>query len=350
MKNIFFILFVSFWVISCVSYRTTITVPDISSVKIDTLLTDKMSCRALCVDKDKVWYAATGGKFGYVSLINSNPFQSVVTKDNLKLEFRSIAQTESAIFILCVANPGLLYKIDKKTKVVSLVYEESHEKVFYDSMLFMDAKNGIAIGDPIEDRPSIIKTTDGGSTWKKITSVTLPKFEEGEAFFAASNTNILYRNNILMMVSGGKKSRFYISKDRGETWATQETPIIQGGTMTGVFTCDFYDSKIGIIAGGNYEKVDQNFQNKAVTEDGGKSWRLVSENSGFGYASCVQYVPNSGGKAILEMGANGIFYSRDSGNNWKKISDAKDFIAFRFVNHTNVVASGRNRIVKMQLQ
>ena len=33
-------------------------------------------------------------------------------------------------------------KIDKKTRVVSLVYEESHEKVFYDSMLFMDAKNG----------------------------------------------------------------------------------------------------------------------------------------------------------------------------------------------------------------
>jgi hypothetical protein len=30
--------------------------------------------------------------------------------------------------------------------------------------------------------------------------------------------------------------------------------------------------------------------NKARTTDGGKTWKLVAENQGFGYASCVQYI------------------------------------------------------------
>jgi hypothetical protein len=30
---------------------------------------------------------------------------------------------------------------------------------------------------------------------------------------------------------------------------------------------------------------------KARTTDGGKTWKLVAENQGFGYASCVQYIP-----------------------------------------------------------
>ena len=30
-------------------------------------------------------------------------------------------------------------------------------------------------------------------------------------------------------------------------------------TMTGIFTADFYDSKNGFIAGGDYEVLNQNF-------------------------------------------------------------------------------------------
>jgi hypothetical protein len=45
---------------------------------------------------------------------------------------------------------------------------------------------------------------------------------------------------------------------------------------------------------GDYEALNQNFGNKR-TGDGGKTWDLMAENQGFGYASCIQYIPNSDG-------------------------------------------------------
>lgn len=335
----------------CKSGKIVMANPKYTSLQIDTLLVeDKLSCRALLLDGNKVWYAANGGKYGYISLNENSKFSSDIKKENIKIEFRSIAQTKTAIFVLCVANPALLYKIDKVSKEIELVYSESDEKVFYDSMTFLNEKEGIAVGDPTAECPSIIVTNDGGKSWQKLACNNLPKFETGEAFFAASNTNIIYRNGKLFMISGGKKSRVFTSVDKGKTWEIFETPIIQGGTMTGAFCADFYDENIGIIAGGNYEKPNDNLKNKAVTNNGGKNWETVSDNAAFGYASCVQYLPNTGGKSILEVGLNGVFYSSDSGKNWIQLAADKDFVTFRFIDEKTAIASGKNRIVKFTLK
>jgi hypothetical protein len=80
------------------------------------------------------------------------------------------------------------------------------------------------------------------------------------------------------------------------------------------FTADFYDSKIGFIAGGDYELRNQNFSNKATT-DGGKHG-IIAENQGFN-ASCVQYVPKSNGKGLVSVGRfSGLYYS-SGGTSWK---------------------------------
>jgi photosystem II stability/assembly factor-like uncharacterized protein len=350
MKKIVILSFLMFFMISCSSSKKIVNSFNYSKIEIDTLLNQKISCRALLVDGNKVWFGATGNKFGFINLSTKENKTIEVGNIDLKIDFRSIAQTSSAVFVASVANPGLVYKIDKDLTKIELVYEEKHEKVFYDSMLFMNDKEGIVIGDPTEICPSTIITNNGGATWKKIPCSNLPKFEDGEAFFAASNTNIMYRNNTLIMVSGGKKSRVYISKNKGQSWQSFETPIVQGSAMTGAFTADFYDKNIGIIAGGDYEKPNQKSQNKAITNDGGKTWQLVAENQGFGYASCVQYVPKSKGKCLLEMGANGIFYSNDGAKNWTQLAPDTDFIAFRFIDEKTVVASGKNRIVRIHLK
>jgi photosystem II stability/assembly factor-like uncharacterized protein len=347
MKNIIAIFLIISLFYSCKADKTLISNPKYSSIEMDTLLSEKISCRALSFDHDKVWYAANNGNYGFVALDSSANFSGNVSKESLKPEFRSIAQTSKHIFILSVANPALLYRIAKDGSQVKLVYEEKHEKVFYDSMQFFNDLEGMAIGDPTESCPSVIKTADGGETWQKINCDKLPGFEDGEAFFAASNTNLIIKGNSAWMVSGGKKSRVYWSKDKGNTWEASETPIVQGGTMTGAFCADFYDASIGIIAGGNYEKPDQNFQNKAVTTDGGKTWKLIADHQGFGYASCVQYLPHSNGKSIASVGATGLFYSRDGGETWQKLADDKDLLTLRFIDDHTAIATGKNRIVKI---
>ncbi len=359
MKNTFLFLITSFLMFSCsidkkivsdfdLKKDSTSTYKKITSVTIDTLLNDAISSRAIIIDSNRVWYAGNKGKIGSILLSNKDvKYSGIIQRENLNIEFRSIAQTSSDIFILSVANPALLYRINKKSKEIQLVYQEKHDKVFYDSMQFLNDKEGFAIGDPTEDCPSFIKTIDGGKTWGKVSCNNLPKFEEGEAFFAASNTNLILRNNAIFMVSGGKKSRVAVSDNKGEKWTIHETPIIQGGAMTGAFCADFYNDSIGIIAGGDYEKPLQNSQNKAITNDGGKTWKIVSNDQGFGYASCIQYVPNSGGRGIVEVGANGIFYSSDSGENWIKLAEDKDLLTFRFVDQKTAVATGKNRIIKL---
>ncbi|MFV5692740.1 WD40/YVTN/BNR-like repeat-containing protein [Flavobacterium sp. LT1R49] len=320
------------------------------SVQIDTLFQDKVSIRAILIDANKIWYAADNSRFGFYDLEKNKKIESHIGNDSLKFEFRSIAQTSSAIFILNVSNPALLYKISKDDSETKLVYQENHEKVFYDSMQFWNDKEGIAIGDPITNCLSIITTSDGGNSWNKIPCDKLPKIINGEAAFAASNTNIVIKENKTWIVTGGKKARVFYSSDKGKTWEVQETPIVQGKTMTGIFTADFYDSKKGFITGGNYELPNQNFSNKALTINGGKTWELQAENQGFGYASCVQYVPNSKGRELVSVGASGLYYSSDSGNSWKQLSTDSSLFTIRFLDRHTAIAAGKNKMVRLNFK
>jgi photosystem II stability/assembly factor-like uncharacterized protein len=320
-----------------------------SSVSIDTLFTDKISIRAIEIDKNKVWYAADKNRFGYVDLLTNKRVERKISIDTLKLEFRSIAQTKKDIFILSVGNPALLYKINKQDLSYKLVYRENHEKVFYDAIHFIDNRKGIAIGDPTEDTFSIITTIDGGSTWNKISNSSLPKLAIGEAAFAASNTNICVKGNRIFLVSGGIKSRLFVSDDFCKTWQVFETPIIQGQSMTGIFSADFLNEKTGIIVGGNYESQLDNKANKAITFDGGQTWKLIGVKQGFGYASCVQFVPDSNDKSIMSVGTTGIYSSNNQGENWNKLSDDKDIFTIRFQNSNTAILAGKNKLVRMKI-
>ncbi|MFV8354645.1 WD40/YVTN/BNR-like repeat-containing protein [Flavobacterium sp. XS1P32] len=323
---------------------------DFNAVAIDTLFQDKISIRAIVIDANKIWYAADKGRFGFYNIDNNQKFESSISKDSLKLEFRSNAQTKKNIYILNVGNPALLYQISKEEKKVKLVYQENHEKVFFDSMQFWNNKEGIAMGDPIADCLNVIITRDGGNTWSKVPSNKLPKVMDGEAAFAASNTNILIKGNNTWLVSGGKKSRVFYSPDKGDSWTVFDTPIVQGKAMTGIFTADFYDSKSGFIAGGDYELRNQNFSNKALTTDGGKTWNLIAENQGFGYASCVQYVPKSNGKGLVSVGFSGLYYSSDGGISWKQLASDSTLHTIRFLDNHTAIAAGQNKMIRIRFK
>ena len=346
MKKAILLLLLLILFISCKSNQNP-SQHFITSIKIDTILKDKISIRPITVASDKIWYAGDKNRIGYISLVATDKIETVVKKDSLKLEFRSIAQTSTSIFVLNIGNPALLYRFSKDLLEKKIVYEEKNEKVFYDSMQFWNDKEGIAIGDPLDNCLSIIITRNGGTTWNKIPCDKLPNIEDGEAAFAASNTNVVVKGTKTWVVSGGKKSRVFYSPDKGNSWEVIETPIVQGGAMTGIFTADFYDENIGFIAGGNFELKNQNSQNKALTIDGGKTWKLVGENNGFGYASCIQFIPNSYGNELVCVGGTGIFYSNDRGNSWKQLSTDTSLFTIRFIDNTTAIAAGKDKIIKI---
>ncbi|SCY00095.1 sialidase family protein [Flavobacterium caeni] len=317
------------------------------TIHIDTLLEDKISIRAIAIDGKSVWYGADKGRFGKIDFEKRTRDKRQVFLDTMKIEFRNIAQTSKAVFVLKIGNPALLYKIDKSTMAETLVYSEQHPNVFYDSMQFWDDLEGMAMGDPIDGCFSILTTRDGGNTWQKKSCKDLPVLAQGEAAFAASNTNLVVNGNQAWMVSGGKKARVFHSPDRGKTWSTAETPIEQGQAMTGIYTADFYDEKRGVVAGGNYDQQQQNTQNKAMTRDGGKTWQLVANGAGFGYASCIQYVPDSKGMKLVCVGGTGVYFSDDAGQTWKQLSTDRDFYTLRFIDGCTAIAAGKNKLVRL---
>lgn len=327
---------------------------NIDSVSIQEFKIDSVSIRAIhAIDENTMYYAdskgtvgftkSSGQKWGKTSFVNIN------VQDTVYPNFRSIAYNGSNIFALSIGNPAQLYKLGRNRKNNQEVYKEEHEKVFYDSMKFFDHLNGIAMGDPTEDCLSIIRTKDGGNTWTKIPCDKLPKVAEGEAAFAASNTNIKVLGETVWIVSGGTKSRVFKSTDLGETWDVFETPIIQGNGPQGIYSIDFTDENNGIVIGGDYSKPEENVKNKAITNDGGKTWTVVANGQNPNYKSCVQYVPDTNGKEVFAVGKTGISYSNDRGLTWKEVS--KDgYYTIQFVDRNTAWLSGNQKIGKLILE
>jgi photosystem II stability/assembly factor-like uncharacterized protein len=318
-----------------------------SEVKVNLLLEDSVSIRAIEILGEDVVFAGTNGVYG---IYNSAPKQVRVQRhqfDSIYPEFRAIAGTSEDIFLLSVGNPALLYKIERSGP--ALVYKEEHEKVFYDAMTFWNDQEGIAMGDPVENCLSIIITRDGGKSWNKLSCDQLPKAAEGEAAFAASNSNIAVQGEKTWILSGGAKSRIFYSADKGKSWEVFETPLVQGESTQGGYSLDFYDEENGMIIGGDYTAPEENKANKAITTDDGKTWRLIAEGKDPGYKSSVRYVPGGGGKEIVAVGFSGISYSADAGESWKELS-TEGFYTIRFLNDSTAYAAGKNRLAKLKFR
>ncbi|MBI9033285.1 MAG: hypothetical protein JEZ03_02325 [Bacteroidales bacterium] len=348
MSKVFFLILSIIALVSCVDRACDC---ESSSKKMTVDLVNhpfKGSIRAIEVLNDTcVWYAGSNGQFGYTLNDGKDWFRDTITINGYHPEFRSIAITDQAVFLLSVASPALLFKSVDNGESWNIVYQEDHPSCFYNSMAFWDDQNGIAVGDPVDNCLSVIITHDGGETWNKLGDNSLPSTVTGEAGFAASNTNISLFGNHAWLVSGGTKARVFHSSDRGLSWEVYDTPISQGEQMTGIFSVDFYDEKNGVIFGGDWNHQEMNSKCKAVTNDGGKTWKLIGEGVDPGFRSCVQYVPEIHGLKMFAVGMPGISFSEDKGESWVNLS-TDSFYTIR-ISESGKVAwlAGKDKITKM---
>lgn len=318
----------------------------ISKVEVEILLKDSLSIRALEVMGTSVGFAGSGGHYGLYNAATGQVRLQRQAYDSIYPEFRAVGSTSEDFFMLSVASPALLYKTGKQGEM-ELVYREEHEKVFYDAMAFWNDEEGIAIGDPVGECLSVIITRDGGQSWQKLSCETLPGVMEGEAAFAASDSNVEVEGEKVWIITGGMASRVFFSPDKGRSWEVYDTPIISGQSTTGAYSIDFYDGQRGIIIGGDYLNPEGNTANKAVTFNGGRTWKLMSDGQNPGYKSSVRYVPGSDAKEIVAVGFTGISYSQDGGASWEQLSD-EGFYTLRFLNDSTAYAAGKNRLARLR--
>ncbi|NDV17377.1 oxidoreductase [Muricauda sp. TY007] len=317
------------------------------TVDVTPVFEDSVSIRAITfLDKQTLAFAGSNGIYGTVDVNSHKVRANVQVFDSIQPHFRAVGHTSSDFFMLSVESPALLYKTGDQGKM-ELVYTEDGEGVFYDSLTFWNDSEGIAVGDTVDGCLSIIITRDGGASWSKLPCSDLPKGIEGEGAFAASNSNIAVQGNKVWI--GTTEGRIYFSGDKGATWEIQETPIISDEPTQGIYSMDFFDEQTGFAIGGDYTQPESNKANKIKTVDGGKIWQLVADGLEPGYKSCVQFVPNSGGKDLVAVGFTGVSYSHDGGESWLQLSEAS-FYTLRFLNDSIAYAAGKNRIAQLMFK
>ncbi len=312
------------------------------------LNTDTLAIRALEYKDGMYWFAGKDGQYGTVNAANGTVQINKLPEIASKLEFRSIAVTPSYTFLMSAGSPALCYRVDKKTGNVVEIYRDMDASAFYDAMKFWNDREGIILGDPIDNCFSVLKTSDGGKTFTKINCEAFPDFVKGEAAFAASNSNIAIIDDKVWFATGGARARIFHSTNRGENWTAVDTPIIAGGAMTGIFAMDFYDDKEGVVIGGNWENKSDTSANKAMTQDGGRTWSLLNTGGDPLYCSDILYIPGTAGKELLAVGTEGIWWSNDKGTTWLKISD-KGFYTVAMEDSSHGVLAGSSEMVRFTL-
>ncbi|MFD2697718.1 WD40/YVTN/BNR-like repeat-containing protein [Mesonia sediminis] len=332
---------------SCVKVSQNQQRPHVyTKVKIESVLDRDISIRALNVNDQHIFYGCDKGEFGYLNTADhSIAYIGGVEFNGNPPEFRAIAHTGQADFILSAGNPALLYKVNFFGKR-RLVHQDSTAGIFYNALAFWNDQEGLALGDPVDNCLRLLITRDGGDFWNPVQCSELPFYIPGEAGFAASNTNIHIKGNKAWVVTGGAAARVYFTNDKGATWKAYDTPIVSGKATQGIYSVDFYNEDLGVIVGGDYTQPNQMHNNKAITFDGGKSWQVISDQALPGYKSCIKFIPNSGGQEMVAVGFTGIAYSSDFGKTWKQLSD-EGFYTLSFLNEYTAYAAGKGGIKKI---
>lgn len=161
---------------------------------------------------------------------------------------------------------------------------------------------------------TIIKTTNAGETWEKLTIPTGADsidFRDIQAF----SSRVAYA----MSAGPGETSKIYKTIDGGKSWQHQFTNTYKDGFFTAI---SFWNESHGIVLSDPVEGTHYIL----TTEDGGKSWnrvdpknipKTVKDEYGFA-ASGSNMTIREGGHVWIGSGGSKarVFYSSDYGKNW----------------------------------
>jgi photosystem II stability/assembly factor-like uncharacterized protein len=304
------------------------------------------SLRGLSVVSDEiVWVSGSNGTVGKTTDGGKN-WKWFTVKGFEKKEFRDIeAFDATTAVIIAIDEPAYILRTVDGGETWKVVYENKTKGMFLDAMEFWNEQAGIVIGDPIDKKFFVTRTFDGGKTWEDIPQMNRPASDSGEACFAASGTNIrALDNDEAVFVSGGLSSNVFIRDQKNHL------PVLQGQESAGansVAVWDRYKRKGGnqlVVVGGDFQKPNSDTLNCAYSTNRGKTWKLP-KTPPHGYRSCVEYLDE---KTLVSCGLNGVDYSVDNANTWKWISkESFNTCSIAKIGRTIYLAGNKGKVGKL---
>ena len=284
------------------------------------------SLRGMSVASDNViWISGSNGTVAK-SIDAGKTWRWIIVTGLEKRDFRDIEAFDSSTAIaMAVDNPAIIVKTTDGGATWKKVFERSLPGMFLDAMDFKNKKEGICIGDPLNLKQTntkhfyIIRTFDGGDTWQEIPFNKMPAAQQGEAIFAASGTNISFSDNPdfeYAFVTGGAVSNLHFAGRKQKPDKAVKIPIVQGKETTGTFSMAAGNNAMYFI-GGDYKAKEDTFHNYCYSINNGITFSsaLVPPS---GYKSCIRIINN---KTLVSCGPAGVDFARNGQKEWKKISN-----------------------------
>jgi photosystem II stability/assembly factor-like uncharacterized protein len=333
------IRFVLCFVVCAIALKVSAQSPTISLL--DT--SRKVSIRGLSVVNDNVvWCSGSNGSVAK-SVDGGKTFTWQTITGYEKRDFRDIeAFDANTAVIIGIAEPAIILKTKDGGQTWKKVFEDTTKGMFLDAMDFDNRGFGVVIGDPIENKAFIATTRDFGSSWKVIKSLN-DTLSKGEAFFASSGTNIKIlptrhsKNLFYSYVSGGLQSNFKFE-------ARTNLPLQQGKESTGANSLANFNENKYVVVGGDFANDKSVSGNCAFSDNNGQNWK-IPQTPPHGYRSCVVYINE---KTLVTCGTSGVDISYDGGNNWQLISTQSFHVVQKAKNGKAIYLAGsRGKIARL---
>lgn len=302
----------------------------LAQYEIKELTTQKgVSIRALSVPSGKVIWASGSNGMVAKSTNEGGSFEWMQIKGYEKRDFRAMhAWNDREAIIVAVAAPAIILKTKDGGISWNMVYENTDTSMFLDALHFSNEYNGTVIGDPIDGHLFILTTINKGATWEKMPNAFFKsELNNGEAFFASSNSNLIHIGKDIIFVSGGLSSRLW------KNGLAEALPMLQGTSSTGansiaispngncvvVVGGDFANNTIATqnIVGYQLSKAPNTASKKTTNQQ--IIWKQLILSNPNGYKSSVEFIDND---YLITCGTSGVDLSKDKGVSWEKISDA----------------------------
>ena len=327
-----------------------ISINAMSQYSINTVTERKgVSLRALSIpNKKTIWASGSSGSIAR-SVDGGVHFEWILVEGYSNRDFRAIhAWNEQEAIIVAIASPGIILKTKDGGKTWKKVFENKDASIFLDAIHFKNDSNGFVIGDPISNTPYLLNSDNYGEEWTEVESNFFKdSIIKEESFFAASNSNLTITENEIYFVTGGMKSRLWLNG------VAKDIPIVQGLKSTGANSIAISpNKKYMIIVGGDFQN-DTGKKNNIVryqinnqTKSSGNNYKMnpilneiMVDSNPNGYKSSVIFVNN---EIVIACGSSGVDISKNKGKSWNTISNESFHVVQKQPDTNKVFFAGKD--------
>jgi len=244
----------------------------------------KSSFRALKSFGDEIWAGGTQGTFGHSSDAGKT-WRFVQIPGAEQLDFRDLVILNKQEVLFMSAGPSeegkaSIWRTQDAGEHWELVFEKKEPGFFFDCIQWDRSKQaGWLLADPIQRKLTLFQIRD--RVFTQIDTSGTSFLQAKEAFFAASGSSLSMNGNHLLLIGGGGAfARIYLKNNQKSGWTYTETNI-PTGEAKGYFSIGSKNKKTFWAVGGDYRKLNESSIPILTTQDGGKSWKQLTNTPYF---------------------------------------------------------------------